>query len=99
MSKQHRVIEVAKEFHMSGKEAVVILKKAGFDVKNNFSAVDDAGYEAVKKAHEAKKATEKKEKKSDDDPMRFAVADGRATHERVPHKASEKKKSTAEKKR
>ena len=98
MSKQHRVIEVAKEFHMSGKEAVAILKKAGFDVKNNFSAVDDAGYEAVKKAHEAKKATEKKEKKSDDDPMRFAVADGRATHERVPHKASEKKKLTAEKK-
>ena len=38
MSKQHRVIEVAKEFHMSGKEAVAILKKAGFDVKNNFSA-------------------------------------------------------------
>ena len=98
MSKQHRVIEVAKEFHMSGKEAVAILKKAGFDVKNNFSAVDDAGYEVVKKAHEAKKATEKKEKKSDDDPMRFAVADGRATHERVPHKASEKKKLTAEKK-
>ena len=91
MSKQHRVLELVKEFKADGKEVIAILTKAGFDVKNNFSPVGDAEYQVVKEAF-AKKAREKKSGKSEaDDPMRFAVADGRAPHERVPHKAKPKK--------
>lgn len=48
-----RVYEVAKELNKETKEVLNFLKKENFAVKNNFSSVDDAGINALKK-HYAK---------------------------------------------
>ena len=43
-----RVFELAKEFNVDGKKILEILRDKGFKASNNFSAVDDCGYEIIK---------------------------------------------------
>ncbi len=49
MSK-YRVFELAKEFGVDTKEVIAVLKKNDIKVANNFSGVDDEGYNVVKAA-------------------------------------------------
>ena len=79
MSK-YRVFELVKEFHTDSKAVLDILSRNGFKAANNFSGVDEAGYQALKSAFAQKSAAKKKADASQTNKERqilFQSADGR----------------------
>ena len=63
MSK-YRVFELAKNFKADYKAVIDLLKKNGFKVANNFSSVDEEGYNVVRDAFAPKKTASPTSEKS-----------------------------------
>ncbi|MDY2684941.1 MAG: translation initiation factor IF-2 [Selenomonadaceae bacterium] len=82
MSK-YRVYELAKEFQADSKDVLRVLKENGVKAANNFSSVDDAGYDVVKKAFQ-KKVTVQKAQKQKAAITSYSV-DGRPGHHGETH--------------